>query len=592
MDTDKPDPRAASESSIYPLAFSSQNRSGGAEAYLRDPATLKLLEFFESKGLEALKDEDRREQWYEDWLAHQARHGLYAAVLSPRQFSTRGASFDLLRYSRFLEVFGYCSPAHGYSLQVTFLGLFAILMGSNEALKREAVARLEAGDLLAFGVSERSHGSDLMANEFRIAQASAGQWIANGSKYYIGNANVASIIAVLGRKEAGNDPRAQGRIERLPFMLVALRPKRATASWKERKIRTLGVRAAYVGEFEVVDHALSDGDVIAQGRQAWDAVFGTVTLGKFFLGFGSIGICEHAFHEAAGHLQQRKLYGKSVLDMSHIRSMMAQAYARLTAMKLYAYRTLDYVHAASTNDRRYQFFCAVQKAKVSTEGVKVVALLSECVGAKGFEGDTYCEMAMRDALLFPGLEGSMHINLALAAQFLPRYFQRGRAPLPQPPSLLAGQAASRENPYLMSARTGGANTIEFAWFLRAYRPFMAIANVALFIRQAATFRRFVQNHELQRSGKSDTQISLALGQCLATIAYGELVAQNATRLKVPAELVSVIFSLLVTDLNASAIQLGSIPSLGGPQRALIARMVKVPRTSAAEWNFTAGQFGS
>ena len=43
-------------------------------------------------------------------------------------------------------------------------------------------------------------------------------------------------------------------------------------------------------------------------RQAWDAVFGTVTLGKFFLGFGSIGICEHALDEAAGHLNRRIVY--------------------------------------------------------------------------------------------------------------------------------------------------------------------------------------------------------------------------------------------------------------------------------------------
>jgi arginine decarboxylase len=68
-------------------------------------------------------------------------------------------------------------------------------------------------------------------------------------------------------------------------------------------------------------------------------------------------------------------------------------------MKLYGYRALDYVHAANERDRRYVLFCAVQKAKVSTEGVKVMALLSECIGAKGFESDTYFEMALRDAHL-------------------------------------------------------------------------------------------------------------------------------------------------------------------------------------------------
>src|SRR5207253_101043 len=129
--------------------------------------------------------------------------------------------------------------------------------------------------------------------------------------------------------------------------------------------------------FDVVQHELPPTDVIAEGRDAWDAVFGTVTLGKFFLGFGSIGICEHALHEALRHLRTRILYGAPVIAMPHIRALVAQARARLIAMKLYAYRALDYVHGASEADRRYLLFCAVQKAKVSTEAVKVMALLSE-----------------------------------------------------------------------------------------------------------------------------------------------------------------------------------------------------------------------
>ena len=51
-------------------------------------------------------------------------------------------------------------------------------------------------------------------------------------------------------------------------------------------------------------------------------------------------------------------------------------------MKLFAYRALDYVHASSAADRRYLLFTAVQKARVSTEGVKVAAMLSECAGPR------------------------------------------------------------------------------------------------------------------------------------------------------------------------------------------------------------------
>ncbi|HZN66599.1 MAG TPA: acyl-CoA dehydrogenase family protein [Tepidisphaeraceae bacterium] len=572
-------PRDVRWDTILPLAFSSAPRSAAADVYLADPPALALFNFFERKGLAAIKEEDRGEQWYADWLAYQAEHRLYAALLSPRDYSTLGHEFDLLRVTRFLEVFGYFSPAHGYSLQVTFLGLFSILMGSNSALKREAVAALEAGGLLAFGVSEKSHGADLLANEFTLRETRPGRFVANGAKYYIGNANCASMISILARKQEG---RFDGRARRATPVLFVLRPKGSPGFGNVRKIGTLGVRAAFVGEFAVKDQEVPAADVVAEGRDAWDALFGTVTLGKFFLGFGSIGICEHALDEATAHLRGRILYGRPAIEMPHLRAAMAQAYARLTGMKLYAYRALDYVHAGSAEDRRYLLFCAVQKAKVSTEGTKVIGLLSECVGAKGFESDTYFEMALRDAQLIPGLEGSTHVNFRMTAEFIGRYFSNPDAHLPAPRSLVAGEVRRGENPYLMEARTGAVNAVAFPHFLAAYKPLLAGRNVRTFARQCRAFRLFVTRNP-PKSAAPDLATSIGLGQCLATIAYGQLIAENAARLRVPADLVSAVFHGLVNDLSASALSLASMAQTDSAGRTLLRRMVAVPRTTAADW---------
>ena len=97
--------------------------AGTIDPYLADAAANKVVEFFSAKGLAALKDEDAREQWYQDWIDYQSKHRLYASVLSPKQYSTLGYQIDLLKLTRLMEVFGYCSPSHGYSLQVSFLGL-------------------------------------------------------------------------------------------------------------------------------------------------------------------------------------------------------------------------------------------------------------------------------------------------------------------------------------------------------------------------------------------------------------------------------------------------------------------------------------
>jgi acyl-CoA dehydrogenase len=577
---------ASGRSSIYPQQFFAMPCAVGADAYLNEETIHKLVEFFVSKGLAAIKEEDRGEQWYGDWIAYQQKHRLYADVLSPSEYSNRSNVFDLLRYARFIEVFAYCSPAHGYSLQVTFLGLISILMGSNPILKREAVAALEAGDLLAFGVSEREHGSDLLSNEFTIADSETGGYIANGSKYYIGNTDAASIISVLGRK---TDIGGGSHANRAPFMLFALRPRQASRFQSLGKIRTLGVRAANVGAFAVHGHQFYSDDIIAEGRNAWDAVFGTVTLGKLFLGFGSIGMCEHALQEAADHLKNRQLYGTAAIQMSHLQFNLAQAYCRLTAMKLFAYRTLDYVHTASATDRRYLLYCAVQKAKVSTEGVKVMALLQESIGAKGFESDTYFEMALRDIQLIPSLEGSMHINLGLAMQFAQRYFDRPDPNLPVPPSMAGGEIESSENAYLMSARTGAMKSVGFRDFSDAFRSLDSIPNVAMFAQQVGLLGQIVKREGKAEADESDLQVGMAMGQCFVTAAYGQLVSEHASRLELPAEIVSAIFSLLVSDMNTLALQLAAIPQFDSAKRRQLLEIVRLPQSSAVDWEFVAAR---
>jgi acyl-CoA dehydrogenase len=564
---------------VRPLSFDAPSPCAGASEYLRDPSVRLLIEFFQAKGLAALKQEDRQEEWYADWIDYQARHGLYAGLLSPQRYSSLGHRFSVSRLVRFLEVFAYFSPAHGYSLHVSFLGLFPILMSDNEPLKREAVAKLEAGGLFAFGVSEKAHGADLFANEFLLTPAPAGGWVAEGSKYYIGNANAACIVSILAKK---GGPEAGGSSRRMPFVFVAIRPREAPAYQDVRKIRTLGIRSAFVGEFTVKDHRLPDGDVISQGRQAWDAGLDTVNLGKFFLGFGAVGICERAFTEAFAHLRHRILYGKPVSEMPHVRAATAHAFARLTAMKLYAYRALDYLQAARADDRRYLLFNAVQKAKVSTQGVAVMALLSECVGARGFEAETYFESAIREAQLIPALEGSTHINFALTAQFIAGYF--AGADVEAPESGVLREDDPGENPYWLEAADRNPRTVRFGRYLKAYRPLRTVANVRLFVKQAKAFRQFAKDttQSAAQATKADAGTSVAMGKCFSTIAYAQLVAENCVAGRVASSLVSVIFHGLIEQLREEALALAATFPPGSGQRMALKGAVRLPRTEASD----------
>jgi acyl-CoA dehydrogenase len=375
------------------------------------------------------------------------------------------------------------------------------------------------------------------------------------------------MISVLAKREGPVGERSR----RAPLALFALRP--GAGYGKVEKIRTLGVRAAFVGSFEVKDAVVGAGDMIAEGREAWDAVFATVTLGKFFLGFGAIGICEHAYAEAIEHLSGRVLYGRPAIEMGHLRRAMREAYLRLLAMKLYAYRTLDYVSAACEEDRRYLLFTAVQKARVSTQGVRVMGLLSECVGAFGFESRTFFEMALRDIQLIPGLEGSVHVSLAMTAEFAERYFGIGGWERGMPAVEPVSAGGGKENAYLMEARAGGFHRVAFGDFQPAYRAWAGVRAVQVFARQVRALRVLLRDKGRRKEMLTDGELSLEIGGLLAMVCYGQLVAENARLLGVSAEAVGEIFELLVADLSAEALRLAG--RMEGLPRRILMRMVRV-----------------
>ncbi|HEX4796832.1 MAG TPA: hypothetical protein VH370_23775, partial [Humisphaera sp.] len=71
-----PPPAASAADLILPLSFAAHADRDGVAPYLLQSPFKELLAFFQGKGLAAVKDEDRRQQWYADWLEYQAKHRL------------------------------------------------------------------------------------------------------------------------------------------------------------------------------------------------------------------------------------------------------------------------------------------------------------------------------------------------------------------------------------------------------------------------------------------------------------------------------------------------------------------------------------
>jgi acyl-CoA dehydrogenase len=527
---------------------------------------LKTVAFFESKGMEKLKHDDHERVWYADFLEFVQREKVFATLLTPAAYGDGddGKRWDTYRNCAFNEVLGFYGLQYWYTWQVTILGLGPIWMGNNEKVKVRTAGLLEAGGIFAFGLSEQTHGADLYSSEMAITPGADGQYLAHGSKYYIGNANAAALVSTFGKNTETGD-----------FVFFAVQSDHANYECVKNVVNSQN----FVAEYALHDYPLTDDDILSSGQEAWDSSLNTVNVGKYNLGWASIGICTHAFYEAITHATNRKLFGHSVTDFTHIRQFFVDAWTRLVAMRMFALRASDYMRAASAEDRRYLLYNPMVKMKVTTQGEEVINLLWDVMAAKGFEKDMYFEMAARDIRALPKLEGTVHVNMALIIKFMANYFFNP-ASFPDVPK----QDHPTNDDFLFDqGATRGLGKIQFHDIALAYDS-VDLPNLNVFKEQIEVLKQFLLTAAPSKEQADDIDFLLNLGELFTLVAYGQLLIEKAKIDAVEDDVMDQIFDFMVRDFSKFALQLYSKTGTTEEQMVLCLRMIKKPVKDTERFN--------
>ena len=543
-----------------------------------DPETRRLLratvDWFEMRGKKALISSYIDRAWYADFLEFAAKEGLFATFLTPAADAAgdENKRWDTARNAALNEILGFYGLNYWYPWQVTILGLGPVWQSANPEARARAAALLSAGHVMAFGLSEQSHGADIYQTDMVLAPDGTGGFRANGSKYYIGNGNVAGLVSVFGRRSGIEGPDA--------YVFFAADSRHPGYHLVQNVVNS----QMFVSEFRLEDYPVRGEDVMHTGDAAFDAALNTVNVGKFNLCAAGVGMCEHAMYEAVTHAHNRILYGRRVTDFPHVRRELTDAYARLAAMKLFSDRAIDYFRSAGPDDRRYLLFNTMTKMKVTTESEKVIDLLWDVIAAKGFEKDTYFDKAARDVRGLPKLEGTVHVNLALIQKFMGNYLFSPARYAPVPTRLDAADDAFlfRQGP----AR--GLGAVRFHDWRIAYDRYAQLPNVARFREQADGLCELLANHAPDQTQLRDLDFSLALGHLFALVVYGQLVLEQAELTGLDQDLLDEIFDVLVRDFSGYATDLHGKAAATDAQAAWalasIRRPAADPHRSARVWS--------
>ena len=518
----------------------------------------KTIEYFENKGKVELLEDDHKCVWYRDFLDFLKENKIFSTLLTPPEYAIDDpdARWDTYRNSEFSELLGFYGLGYWYTWQVTILGLGPLWMGNNEEMKKKTAQLLKDGGIFGFGLSEKQHGADLYSSDMVLTPLAEGKYVADGGKYYIGNGNEAALLSTFAKNSETDE-----------YVWFAVE----TTHENYECIKNVVNSQMFVAEYALHSYPITDGEILSTGSEAWDSALNTINVGKFNLGWGSIGIATHAFYEAITHAANRNLYGKYVTEFPHIQQLFTDAYTRLVAMKLFAGRAIDYMRTASAEDRRYLLYNPMVKMKVTTQGEEVINLLWDVIAARGFEKETYFEQAARMIRALPKLEGTVHVNMALIVKFMANYlFNPGEFPKIDP------QFGTEHDTFMFNqGPTRGLGKIQFHDYNLAYDT-CSLPNAEVFKSQIAALKDLLMNASPTKEQTKDIDFLLNMGELFTLVAYGQLIIENANLKDTDDLLLDQIFDFMVRDFSKHALTLYSKPSSTDAQMEYALKMIKKP----------------
>ncbi len=525
------------------------------------------IDWFEEKGLARQKEQYHDREFCSDFQEFVTKEGIFETLFLPSGYGDDpNQYYSTYRMYEFSEICGFYGGAYWYTYHVSALGLNPVLLGDNEGAKHKAAAKMKDNALCAFGLSEKEHGADIYSTSMKLTPQADGTYLANGSKYYIGNGNVASTVTVFAKIE--------GTDEYVFFVVDSAHPN------YELVKNVIDSNQQFVAEFQLNNYPITDADITARGDKAWDDMLNTINICKFNIGSGATGIVTHSFYESLNHAYHRKLYGNRVTDFAHVRRLFSDAWLRIMGMKLFGLRATDYLRVAGENDKRYYLYNPIMKMKVAMQGEAVHEHLFDIIAAKGFEKDVYFEQAVVELVGFPKLEGTRHVNMALIAKLIPSYMF-----MPAPFEEIGRITDNRNDEFLFKqGKTRGYARTKFHDFNIAYNTLAHLPNVKVFMEQIKAYQEYLMvSGEGLAKQMEDFDYLLAVGELFTMVAYGQLIIESANIEGVSDEIMNQMFDLFIRDFSTYAVGLYGKPLNTDEQLEKILKMIRRPVPNVEEF---------
>ncbi len=291
--------------------------------------------------------------------------------------------------------------AHGK----TFLGAVSGWIGGNDDQKRRLAQIIKSHGQVALGMTERAHGSDVLAGDTQAIRSDHG-YLLSGEKWLINNATRGAAITVLARTEANAGPRS------LSLFLVEKGGLGKSSYSELQKIRTLGIRGADISGIRFNDCLIPHEALIGERGFGLEILLKGFQLTRTLIPALCLGAADTALRITLNFALSRKLYGNTVFALPHARTTLVNAFLDLLICDCV---TTGSARALHTAPDQMSLNSSLAKYFVPTTIESVMRNLSVVLGARHYLREGHCwgvfQKIVRDIAILSVFDGSQAVNL-------------------------------------------------------------------------------------------------------------------------------------------------------------------------------------
>ncbi|WP_069871564.1 acyl-CoA dehydrogenase family protein [Streptomyces malaysiensis] len=305
----------------------------------------------------------------------------------------------------------------------TYLGAAATWIAGEPEAARRLGRRIAEGTPVSCALTERHHGSDLMAGEVTARPAPDGGWLLSGEKWLINLATRGGLVTVLARTDEEGGPRG--------FSLFLVDKSRLAPEHFTHlpKVPTYGIRGADISGIAFHDAPLPEDALIGRVGEGIEIIVKALHFSRTGCVAMSLGAGDHALALAAEFVAQ-DTDGVRLAQDPYVRRELGEAAAGLLLSDAAGLVAARSPHALAGE---MSVVSAVAKAYVPTEVDDLIARLLHLLGPYGLlrpdDPHTGFAKVERDHRIIGIFDGSSLVNRsALIEQFprIARGYAKGR----------------------------------------------------------------------------------------------------------------------------------------------------------------------